>query len=143
MLIEGKIDPVAADAQWARNTRVRVGSRPTDDANLQLPGSAPDRRSDDGGDYWASKAKREAAEAQMAELKLAEMCGELVRADAIRSALSKNAAAMREALLQMPSRVVPLLVADPSAAAMDRILRDEVIRALRLLTEGDDDHGRA
>lgn len=31
-LIDGKIDPVAADAQWRRNTRVRMGSRSTAEA---------------------------------------------------------------------------------------------------------------
>ena len=35
-LIEGKLDPVAADAQWARNTRVRAGSRATDDMSIRV-----------------------------------------------------------------------------------------------------------
>lgn len=32
LLADGRIDPVAADAQWQRNTRVRMGSRSTAEA---------------------------------------------------------------------------------------------------------------
>jgi phage terminase Nu1 subunit (DNA packaging protein) len=142
-LIDGRLDPVAADVQWARNTRVRAGSRPADADHLRLPGastqagSASERDADreDPDAYWVVKARRERAEADIAELKLAELRGELVRASAVRSALSKRASAMRESLLQLPARVVPLLVADPSAESMDRLLRAEIVAALNHLHE--------
>ena len=136
-LIDGRVDPVAADAQWARNTRVRAGSRSTDDANLQGSGPPSRGRADEDDDgYWASKARREKAEANLAELKLAEQMGELVRAADVRASLARSMAGLREALLQMPARVVPLLVADPSPAAMDALLRAEVTRALETFTTG-------
>lgn len=117
----------AAEArQWMRdNVRQRLGSpaaRRRDD--LEQP-----------ADYQRARAEREAAEAAIAQLKLAEMQGELVRADAVKAALAKRVAATREALLQLPARVVPLLVADPSAAAMDQALRAEITAALAALTE--------
>ncbi|MBK9362987.1 MAG: hypothetical protein IPM99_18735 [Rubrivivax sp.] len=137
-LIDGKIDPVAADAQWSRNTRVRAGSRPTDDANLVAGGTPASRDDEDSTTgYWTAKSKREAAEAEIAELKLAELQGNLVRADAVRAAMAKRVAAVREALLQLPARVVPLLVADSSPAAMDHTLRTEIVAALANLTEAD------
>lgn len=86
--------------------------------------------------YNESRARREAAEAQLAELRLAEERGELVRASAIRAAVSKRAAGLRESLLQLPARVVPMLVAEPTAEAMDKILRAEIVAALAQLIDG-------
>lgn len=134
-LTDGKVDPVAADAQWARNTRVRAGSRSTDDANMQPSGDSTPASRDDSQDYWAAKSKREAAEAEIAELKLAELRGDLVRANDVRTAWAKQIVALRETLLQLPARVVPLLVADPAAAAMDQALRAEIVAALSMLSE--------
>jgi hypothetical protein len=149
-LIEGKIDPVAADAQWARNTRVRAGSRATDDANLQVPGGARRGQADgeDGDDgYWQSKARREAAEAELAELRLAELRRVLVREDDVRAALSRRVANLREAFLQLPARVVPLLAAQPEPGAMHRVLHAEIVAALSAITDDAGtpagSHGRA
>jgi hypothetical protein len=139
-LIEGRIDPVAADAQWARNTRVRAGSRATDDANLQAGGgprrSRSDDDEDDGEGYWASKARREKAEADLAELKLAEQCGELVRAADVRAVHSRRLAALREALLQLPARLSPVLAAEADAARCHEVLLAELHAVMAQMTEG-------
>ena len=134
-LIDGKIDPVAADAQWARNTRVRAGSRATDDANLQA-GSGATSRGDDDDDtaYWHSKARRERAEADLAELKLAEQRGELVRADAVRAAQARRLAALRESLLQLPPRLAPVLAAQADAARCHDLLQLELHQVLEHMT---------
>jgi hypothetical protein len=136
-LIDGKIDPVAADAQWERNSRPRLGSRPAIEVPVSQDSPPVEAPAREGDDYWSSKARREAAEAEMAELKLAEQRGELVRAAAVRTALAKKVATLRETLLQLPSRVVPLLVATPDAAAMDRLLREEITLALTDITRTD------
>ena len=137
-LIDGKIDPVAADAQWARNTRVRAGSRATDDANLQPGNGAPGRgsRADEDGDdgYWHSKARRERAEADLAELKLAEQRGELVRADAVRAAQARRLAALRESLLQLPPRLAPVLAAQADAGRCHDLLQLELHQVLEHMT---------
>lgn len=133
-LIGGKIDPAVADVQWQANTRKRsraVDERPAADAMGEGAYQSPPS---DAPDYNRARAMREHAEAQLAELKLAEQRGELVRASDVRAALAKRAAALRESLLQLPARVVPILVADPSAAAMDQVLRAEIITALAVLT---------
>lgn len=138
-LIDGKVDPVAADAQWARNTRVRAGSRPTDDANLS--GSGPtggltgeqDEDSDSG--YWQSRARRERAEAELAELKLKELQGQLVRADDWAAALAKRAAAFREGLLQIPARLAAQLAAETDQARIHTLLEDELRQVMEQLTQ--------
>lgn len=141
-LIEGKIDPVAADAQWARNTRVRAGSHATDDANLSGSGAsggraAPDADADDDGaaGYWKSRARRELAEADMAELKLAEQRGQLVRAADIRAAQARRLAALREALLQLPARLAPVLAAEADNARVHELLQAELHQVLAHMTE--------
>lgn len=139
-LIDGRIDPVAADAQWARNTRVRAGSRGTDDANLGVNGaSVPRSDADDGDDiadgYWKSRARRELAEADLAELKLAEQRGLLVRAADIRAAQARRLAALREALLQLPARLAPVLAAEADAGKVHEQLQDELHQVLTHMTE--------
>ena len=84
--------------------------------------------------YNESRAKREAAEAELAELRLAAERGDLVRASEVRASMSKRAAGLREALLQLPARVVPLLAANPDPASMDKVLRGEIVAALAQLT---------
>ena len=142
-LIDGRIDPVAADAQWARNTRVRAGSRPTDDANLSGSGSAGGRaqpddelEEDSAAGYWKSRARREKAEAELAELRLMEMQGQLVRADEWAAALARRAAAFREGLLQIPPRLSAQLAAESDQARVHRLLEDEVRQVVDHLTQG-------
>ena len=139
-LINGKIDPVAADAQWARNTRVRAGSRATDDVNLSGSGSTggaaggDDEDEDSASGYWKSRARRERAEAELAELKLAELQGQLVRADDWAAALAKRAASFREGLLQIPARLSAQLAAESDQARIHALLEDELRQVMSQLT---------
>lgn len=97
------------------------------------PASVADEPAGENG-YWLSRARREAAEAELAELKLAELQGQLVRADAVRAAIARQAAGLRESLLQMPARLVPILAADPDPARMEHAMRAEIVAALQQIT---------
>lgn len=137
-LIDGRVDPVAADAQWSRNTRPRAGSRATDDVDLQAAAASVGRGAapaDGAEDYWTSKARRERAEADLAELKLAEQQGQLVRADDWAAALAKRAAAFREGLLQIPHRTAAQLAAETDQARVHALLDAEIRQVLLQLTE--------
>lgn len=131
-LIEGKVDPMVADVQWQANTRVRIKPKaaPDDPGEVATPAAT-----DDGNGYWTSRARREQAEAELAELKLAEQRGLLVRAADVRAALAKNIASLREGFLQLPSRLVPLLVVESDPAKLDGLLRQEIHAVLAQLTE--------
>jgi phage terminase Nu1 subunit (DNA packaging protein) len=122
--IEGKIDPVAADAQWAANSRPRAparGSEPT----------APAGDDEDGPRaYWRSKSRRERAEAALAEIKLAQESGALVEASDVRAAYSKKALAVREGMLQLPARLAATLAAEPDQQRCHDILDAELRRVL-------------
>ena len=144
-LFDGKVDPVAADAQWARNTRPRAGSEPVGVVATAAPRagseqgggastSPPGREEEDGsGGYWASKARREAAEADLAELKLAEQRGSLISVKAVSDQLALDYATTREGLLQLPSRLGSTLAAETDPAAVERLLRAEIHQALTRL----------
>lgn len=141
-LIEGRIDPVAADAQWQRNTRVRMGSRPATDTAAGAARTPPagsrqvggGESEDDDGNYWASKSRRERAEADLAELELAEKRGELVRAADVRAAHAKRLAALRESLLQIPARLAPVMAAEADQARCQDVLQAEITTVLEQLT---------
>lgn len=130
-LIDGKIDPVAADAQWARNSRVRAGAgKPV----MEVPVVDPD---DDGGDsrpgaedYLVSRARREAAEADLAELDLAERNGQVIAVKAVEGAWAQALSAAREHLLQVRSRLAPLLAAESDPFKVDQMLDVEMSQAL-------------
>jgi hypothetical protein len=137
-LIDGKIDPVVADAQWQANTRKRVAIGDEIGA-LRIQAAAPsaspppaspppDGWSGYVPDYQESRARREAAEAELAELRLAEEQGDLIRTDAVRSAYSRRVASLREALMQIPARLSPVLAAADGNTAM---IHDQLMAELR------------
>jgi hypothetical protein len=124
-----KIDPVAADAQWTANTRVR--------ANQSAPQTQPKATAADGDapivgevGYWDSRSKREAAEADMADLKLKEMQGNLIQVSAVRSVLATAFSTTRTRLMQIPARLASTLCVETDAAKVHQILTDELHAAL-------------
>lgn len=96
--------------------------------------TAPVHTNDESQDQ--ARTRREIAEANLAELKLAELRGDLVRLVDVQAEYTKLLVTVREVFLQLPPRLVPLLVADPTPAAMDRVLREEIGTALRNVAEG-------
>lgn len=86
--------------------------------------------------YHVAKTLRELAEARLAQLKLAEQRGELVRVADVKSAYGKRVTALREALLQIPLRIAPVVAAEESAGKCHEILQTEVHAVLRLLSQG-------
>jgi hypothetical protein len=137
------VDRELADTQWKRNTRTRISATP--------PGSPAAQRSPEGasqyappdqvgasdggdGDYWKSRARREMAEAELSELKLAEQRGVLVRVADVRTALSTKASALREAFLQLPARLAPVLAAESDQARCHDLLQTELRQVLEQFT---------
>jgi anion-transporting ArsA/GET3 family ATPase len=126
------VHSVEAAQQW-RHARLNIAQRKPDPGPPPVVLRPEEPASDESHDK--ARTRREIAEANLAELKLRELRGDLVRAAAVRQAVSKRAAALRESFLQLPARVVPMLAADPTPAAMDRILRVEIVSALAQLAE--------
>jgi hypothetical protein len=162
---DGLIDPLAADAQWARNTRVRAGSGQSGGAALgAAPGavSAPvagrsgaladaaagvaalesaargrelevDKKPGDD-DYWQSRGRREKAEAERSELELGKLKGELIEVSAVRGQIGAVLSSLREALMQIPARMSPVLAAEADASRVHEALSGEIHQALEQFT---------
>lgn len=155
--INGKIDPKVADIQWAQNTRPRADKRhnrgqdipaPTAPAALDAvppmaaPAVPPLGAADDrGDDYWTARARRECAEAAISEMKRAEMEGKLIRTDAVRAAWAKHITSARDALLQIPHRLAPVLAAESDMERVAHLLEDELRNALAELSRGEELQG--
>ena len=86
--------------------------------------------------YDESRARREAAEAAMAEMREAEMRGELIRVDAVRSALAGVLSATRDAFLGLPDRMATVLAVESDPAAVHQALSGETHRILSTLVAG-------
>lgn len=141
-LADGKIDAVAADRDWARNTRARGDSArpaaasavaprlakkvatpppapvptpaplaaalPAADRQL-LPGETPE-------EYAVSRARREQYEADLAQMKVLELQGELVRAVEVRAEIAKQIGQLRANLMQIPARLLHMITPEAHAA---------------------------
>ena len=107
-LIDKKIDAAVADSQWIANSRQsaiikphmptrppieRIVPEPNDPANSQVD------------DYQVSRARREAAEASIAEIKEAELRGKYLQKSEVDSAIFEIARAMRDGLTNCARRI--------------------------------------
>jgi len=87
--------------------------------------------------FRQAQAQERAFAAKIEELKYKEMAGQLIRADAVRAAWAKRIASTRDALLQIPHRLAPVLAAESDLERVGQILEDELRLALAELSRGD------
>lgn len=140
----------AAMAWRSANVRARVScsgrsatavlpARPVPDAARPTARPAvaeyPLHQTADEPSYEISRSRREAAEAALAQLKLAELAGELVRADDWAAALAKRAAAFREGLLQIPARLSAQFAAETNQATIHALLDAEIRQVMHQLID--------
>ena len=130
-LVNGKIDPAVADIQWEKNSRARAGTHTSAQLPLVVVAAADEPPKVD--DYMTNRNRREAAEAERAELSLAEDKGQLIRVDAVKAALAGVFSSVRDALLQIPARLGPQLAAESDAAKAQSMLHAEIHQALQQL----------
>lgn len=116
-----------ANLKWRRRKGVRV-----------MAATASGGMGAAEGTYTASissrlvseRLRREAAEAAMAELKLGELRGDLVRLAEVRAAHSRRLVMLRESLMQVPSRLAAVLAAASDLGACHGLIEDEIISVL-------------
>ena len=135
-LVDGKIDPVLADRQWAENTdpstpKNRVTGKPKqvrgkDEVSAPMDLGSPETSPSTG--YAKARAVREVYNAQNAKLDLDLKRGELVRADEVRIAAFSMARKTRDQLIALPERLSTLLAATEEASEVHKILEEEIER---------------
>ena len=126
---DGKVDPEYATHLYKKHTRPRAnGQRPDPLAS----GAQPSTPAGTGGPesvakvpgYDTSRARREAAEAAAAEIKLAEMSKQFLLKDDVDSAVFEAARALRDGLLNCARRiaadVAPLRTAEECEEVIER-----------------------
>jgi hypothetical protein len=118
---DGTIDPHRADAEWAKNTEApRAGTRtkpvratvPPETAATVPVGDTHTALPTGGASLLQARTVNEVVKAQTNKLRLAQLKGELVdRAQAI-AHVFKLARAEREAWINWPNRITPILAAE-------------------------------
>jgi hypothetical protein len=145
-------DPELADREWAANTRPRIdhpaadlGGEPPDPRPRSPRASVPAADPSSRGpvpDYNESRARRESALADMAEIEVAERRGELVPVAEARADVVSRFTVVRTRLLGVPSRVAQRLphLAGEVVPVLDELLREALEE---LAIDGDATHGGA
>lgn len=146
------VDSVEAAQAW-REARQNVAARkpvPASPASVESPVSVPRafpplHRSDPGApppdrpgladesgeDRDAARTRREISEANIAEMTEARLARELIRVAVVQAQLGTDYATLREAMLQIPSRLAPRLAAESDPAAIQVALHAEIHQALQ------------
>lgn len=127
-LIDGKIDPVAANAQWQANTRHRTRIPPADaptpePATPQRPDSAIPRSE---YDLHKSRAKREHHEANLAEMRERQKAGELVELAEVEQTTATIFAQLCNAMENIGDKIGDRLAAETDPFVCRTLINDEL-----------------
>lgn len=122
---DGKYNVELARIEFARNRqRQRAGKEPpVPPAGAE--GGAATGGGGGGSEFWDAKTRRETAEASIAELKEAELRGELVRRALVERELASQLVALRESLEVLADRLAAVMAAESDAAVCRNLLRTE------------------
>ena len=88
-------------------------------------------------EYEEARAKKTAAEAEITELELAKVRGELVVAEDVVTAWADTLTSLKAKLVSIPSKAAPIVAAEETAAGCQKILDDLVREALEELSNYD------
>jgi hypothetical protein len=87
-----------------------------------------------GSSYDEARTRKVNAEAEIAELELAKVRGELVIAEDVVKAWDDVLSALKGKLLSIPTKAAPVVSAEPEAGSCQKILEDLINEALEELS---------
>lgn len=87
-----------------------------------------------GSSYDEARTRKVNAEAEIAELELAKVRGELVIAEDVVKAWDDVLSALKGKLLSIPTKAAPVVSAEPDAGSCQKILEDLINEALEELS---------
>lgn len=131
------IDPEVADIQWARNTRARADSArmaPLSEPEVGQGASAPENVPEGPATeavakvpaYADFRARREAADAEMAEIALAKERRLLVDRKVAEQAAFESFRALRDKAFNVPLRAASRIVGLADVRAIDAVIAEEL-----------------
>jgi len=88
-------------------------------------------------DYEEARARKVAAEAEITELELAKVRGELVVAEDVISAWSDTLSSLKAKMVSIPSKAAPIVAGEDSAGGCQQVLEDLIREALEELSNYD------
>jgi len=127
----GKIDPNLADKQWDKNTnpaQIKEATKAVEEVsnyNSNLIGPS----------YQQSRAIKEAYNAKLTRLQFEKESKKLISVDEVKISAFNAARMTRDRILNIPDRVIPLLVGKTDIHEMKEILKAELIKALEELSK--------
>lgn len=127
---DGKVDPEFATMLYKRHTRARAGTKSGKNGAFSAAPDGEDHAGagaagGGGGAYETSRARREAAEAEISEIKLAEMAGKyLLKAD-VDAAVFEIVRALRDGLTNCARRIAAEVVGVADAAECEEVIERE------------------
>lgn len=141
---DGKVDVEYATLLYQRHTRQRAnGGRPDPLANGAQPSAVAGAGGAGGPElpakvpgYDSSRARREAAEATLAELKLAEQAGQFLVKSEVDAAVFEAARALRDGLVNCARRIAADVAALTSADECEAVIEREHRLLLESLAHG-------
>lgn len=116
-LVDGKVDPAAADRDWQARSLPRVGNSPAPKKAPPVPEPPPAEEEIDARgapNFQEERARRERGMADQAEMEAAKMRGDLVPVADVERQWATEASRQREAWLQFAERMTPVLEMRPA-----------------------------
>jgi hypothetical protein len=150
-LIGDKIDPTVADIQWERNTRARASNgKASPDGHVSTPdlvehvaplitaeaedeATAPTTRPSAEPGYMQFRARREEADAEIAEMNAAKMRGAMLMRDDVDRAMFEIGRELRDSLTACARRIASEVASMSSAEACETVIDREHRIVLELL----------
>ncbi|CAH1387039.1 hypothetical protein [Candidatus Nitrotoga sp. M5] len=130
------MDSVESVMAWRKNNQNIAARKPEIVAPVK-----PQEVESGAETFDKARTRREVADANKSEMEVAELCGLLIRVDAVKIALASSFSTTREALLQIPSRLSSLLAAEGDPAKVQNLLHAEIHNALHQLSGSIDQVG--
>lgn len=132
----GKINPTLADRQWKANTDPAQVYAIKEDSSARTTSSESASSVSSSGigvSYQQSRAIREAYEARLKKLEFDERTGKLISTETVQREAFNAARKTRDMILNVPDKVIPLLIGKTDIHEMKEILRKELLRTLENL----------
>lgn len=131
--VEASLARLAATADPNKGHMAEVNSRQRtahrgEPEQSELPLPDPGSKS---ATFMQAKTAQAVFDAKTAKLDFEERSGKRILVEAVRSAVGVAFSSTRDALLQIPARLAPLLAAEADPAKVQSMLHDEIHQALR------------
>lgn len=136
VLKNGKIDPEVADREWENNSNPAYQYVNEEKQNTKPEESSHETSSRDiGVSFQQSRAIREAYEARLKKLDYDQKSGKLIPISEVQVEAFNAARLVRDRILNVPDKVIPLIAGKTNIFEMKEILKKELIKSLEVLSD--------